>query len=243
MSVQDFDFNMARAITEQLVEQFGRMSAGELSPEAVLNARSEPGVYLLFLDGDLVYVGKSDRDLRGRLERHRRTLIGRKYITIDQIAFKAIHIHPNWSALTTEASLIRHYRGTSWNTSGFGSNDPGRNRDLTAVPADSFDGRFPIDPDFPVEIRPGQFLASELLGQLKAGLPYLLRYQQLGTEDCSISFEGGRVSARVLLQRIASQLGDHWQVTALPGRILMYRERQEYPHGEVIWPLDNRRDA
>lgn len=236
MSVLDFDFNMARAITEQLVEQFDQMTAGPLTADATAAARSEPGVYLLFLDNVLVYVGKSDGDLQGRLERHRRTLTGRKNITIDQMSFKAIHIHSNWSALTTEASLIRHYGQTAWNFSGFGSNDPGRRRDDTAVPPDSFDGRYPIDPDFAVTCDAGEFAASELLSRLKGDLPYLLRYQSVGDDDCQIRLAGGNSTARLLLQQIAAGLGDEWQVTALPGRLLMYKERRQYDHGEVIWP-------
>ncbi len=212
------------------------MDAGALTSEALQSARAEPGVYQLFLDDTLVYVGKSDGSLQGRLDRHRKALTGRQNVTIDSITFKAIHIHPNWSALTTEAALIRHYGRTAWNSSGFGSNDPGRRRDDTAVPDSSFDGMYPIDPGFRTAIPSGTYSAGELLSRIKSELPYLLRYEQAAVGEVDVAVPSDDMPAGALVALIASNLEGDWQATALPGRLLLYRERRDYRHGERLWP-------
>lgn len=242
MSVRDFDLDLARAITEQLVETFEQMPASSLTAEALAESRDVPGVYQLYVKELIVYVGKSDSSLRNRLARHMWALTGRMNISIGEVTFKAIHLSRNWSALTTEAALITHFGRTPWNNSGFGSNDPGRNRDNTAVPADSFDGMFPIDPDVGVQVAPGEKTVEELLGQLKEHLPYLLRYGTSAAEReelraTKVVVPQGQTTARGLLLLAARALPNGWQATILPGRMLFYRERATYTAGQVIWPL------
>jgi len=241
MSVRDFDFDLARAITEQLVEHFDKMPPSPLGAKHLSDARSESGVYQLFFHGDLVYVGKSDRNLANRLERHCNALTGRLNIALAEVTFKGIHIHPNWSALTTEAALINHFGTTNWNNSGFGSNDPGRNRDNTAVPPESFEGMFPIDSAHPIEIQSGHQTTEELLRRTKSSLPYLLRYggspvEKKELQSASVTVPTGSILAEDALKLAARSLPNGWQATVLPGRMLLYKETRQYSSGRIIWP-------
>lgn len=74
------------------------------------------------------------------------------------------------TAMDVESRLIAHY-GAEWNGSGFGSNDPGRERETTNKPEQGFDARFPIDIDLPVEIlAPGDYTVDDALIALKEAL-------------------------------------------------------------------------
>ena len=234
--ISEFQLDLARAITEQLIEQFNQIDPSPIAQDALQSAKQEPGVYQLFLNGELVYVGKSDKNLLYRLDRHRRTLTARKNISIDQMSFKGMHLDKNWSTLTTEAQLIAHFGNTPWNNSGFGSNDPGRNRDQSALKEDHFDTLYPIDVDFTTDVQAGDTNARQLLGALKVQLPYLLRHQR-PIEDVEIAVPRSGMTAGELIALVASHLTGDWQATALPGRLLLYRERDtEYPSASVLWP-------
>ncbi len=167
-------------VLEQLVEAFTALPIGHLEPSVCAEMGSGQGVYQLFLDGNLQYIGKADKNLRGRLERHYRMLSARQNIDISKLGFKAIFIHRNWTTWTTEAALIRFFGQESpWNASGMGSNDPGHNREDTAE-EDTFNSMYPINPDYACDwIEPGDFRAWELLDALKKGLPYLLRFHRV----------------------------------------------------------------
>ncbi len=239
MSIRDFDLDLARAITEQLVEHFGAMPSSSLASEEIARARKEAGVYQLYQSDVLVYVGKSDKDMVGRLERHRSTLTGRQNISLDEMSFKGVHISQNWSALTTEAALITHFGNTTWNNSGFGSNDPGRRRDNTAVPPDSFDGMYPIDPGYGIQLESGEQSAASILSAMKRQLPYVLRYDTTGQncdelETSLITIDQRRITAGEALRLVARGLPTGWQATLLPGRMLLYHETRSYPTGEIM---------
>jgi hypothetical protein len=65
----------------------------------------------------------------------------------------------------------------AWNFSGFGSNDPGRNRE-NQEPA-KFDTDYPVDVDRPIDfMKPGNHKLLDVISQLKSGLPYLFRYDR-----------------------------------------------------------------
>lgn len=234
--IADFSLDLARAITEQLVEQFNGIDPSPLTIEALATAKAQPGVYQLFLNGDLVYVGKSDTNLNSRLDRHRKALTGRKNLGIAQMSFKGMHLEKNWSALTTEAQLIAHFGDTPWNNSGFGSNDPGRNRDQTALRDGHFDASYPIDVDYRTDVPAGETSAARLIPLLKSQLPYLIRCERIGA-DVDITIPDPGMTTRELLKLIASHLEGDWQATALPGRILLYKEKNKsYPGAEILWP-------
>jgi hypothetical protein len=42
------------------------------------------------------------------------------------------------------------------------------------------------------------------------------------------------LTMRTALQAILGVIAAGWQATALPGRVILYKEHREYAHGEVI---------
>lgn len=249
-SCADFDFDLAQAVLDQLVTAFDQLETGRLAPDVCAKMKLGQGVYKLFLDDQLKYIGKA-KSLPRRLERHYRVLSGRQNIEIERLGFKGLYIHRNWSTLTTEAALIRHFRESSpWNTSGMGSNDPGHNREDSAED-DTFNSLYPINPDFVCDwIQPGEYTAWKLLADLKKGLPYLLRYHRVTRrfrsqadrdaeeelKKTKVIVLDANVSARNLLLEIASQLPDGWQATQFSGRLILYKEQTKYRHGHTFWP-------
>jgi len=204
------------------------------------------GVYQLYHRGVLVYIGKSDK-LKKRLLEHRKKISGRRNISVSEIGFKCLYIHPNWTALAPEESLIRHYRRTgtgecAWNGNGFGPHDPGRERETTNKPSEGFDVQYPIREEWSCEwISAGEHNGKELLRSLKSGLPYLLRYQTTrsvaaGHADYNsrtIVVREAGMQARELLKAIAAQLPG-WQATVFPSHMILYRENRVYTHGRTI---------
>jgi len=250
-SFGDFDFDLARAVLEQLVEAFRELTIGKLSPEVLASMKPGQGVYQIFEDGALFYTGKSDSDLSSRILRHYRVLSARQNIEIEKMGFKALYIHRNWTTWTTETALIRFSGEESpLNASGMGSNDPGHAREDTAE-EDTFNSRYPIDPNFPCDwIQAGEYVAWDLLNAIKRDLPYLLRYHRITKKfkgpiereaeselkSTKIKVPASGMPAAKLLIEIARQLSDGWQATAFPGRLILYKEKVRYNHGTVIWP-------
>ncbi|WP_040069092.1 GIY-YIG nuclease family protein [Pseudomonas batumici] len=247
---KELEFDLPSALLTQLVNLFEEMTSGPLTEEMVSNTPEAQGVYQLFLNGDLVYVGKTDADagLRRRLSRHAKKIRSRLNLSQEQISFKAVRVYV-FTAMDLEDLLIKHYRALknplAWNLSGFGSNDPGRNRDKSEVKDKHFDSLYPIDLDFEVEIvQPAEnHSAAEILRQLKDQLDYTIRFQNKGgkskrphpdLEGASVRLHSEQNSVRSILRQVKSALGDDWQITALPGYVIIYKEQEHYPQGEVI---------
>ena len=232
----EFEFDLPQALLGRLVEAFEQIGSARLSIANAASIPDEQGVYQLFLDDRLVYIGKTDGDagLKSRLCRHAKKLLDRRGLDPSRVSF--------------EGDLIRYYGGVSavdWNGSGFGSNDPGRERDTSRVKSDHFDAKFPIDLDRPLdfEVREGD-TAATALQRLKAALPYLFRYEKAGANgrkphpDLATSLIpslSGVLSARSALQYIVRHLPSGWQVTALPGYVIMYKnDNRKFPSGTVV---------
>lgn len=246
-----FDFDLAKAVLDQLVAAFDALPIGRLHPEVYSPMKRGQGVYQLFLEKHLVYIGKADKDLRGRLDRHYSMLSARRNIEIKELGFKALYIHRNWTTWATETALIDCYRGqTPWNQSGMGSNDPGHNREDTAE-EETFNSRYPIDPDYVCDwIEPGKHIALDILQATKKNLPYLLRFHQVTRKFKSdadkqaaqellatkIILKNKKITAKELLVEVAKQLPDGWQATQFPGRLILYKENVKYRHGQKLWP-------
>lgn len=245
----EFEFDLPRALLGRLVEVFDEVEPARLDLANTLAIPDEQGVYQLFLDHRLVYVGKTDGDagLRSRLSRHAIKLLHRQTLDSVRVSFKAVRIFV-FTAMDLEGDLIRHYGGVSaleWNGSGFGSNDPGKERDTTKVKPSNFDAQFPIDLDRPLDFRldDGETAADVLL-RLKASLPYTLRYETAGgysrkahadLEAAALKELTGPLTARSVLQHIATHLPTGWHITALPGYIIMYKDdRRQFPSGSVV---------
>jgi hypothetical protein len=238
---KQFDLNLAKAVVEQMVAAFESLVPVALDSANTAALPAAPGVYQLLHKHSLVYVGQAADTLQARLERHRTTLSGRRGIAIDDMQYRALVVNRNWSTLATEQALLSHYGDSpAWNNSGFGSNDPGRNRDQTAEKPGHFNVQFPINIDCPAD--PSVLNASHahlVLARLKDTAPFIIRFDAGATDALrGVKIRGGRGSSiAAVLTEIGQALGHQWQVSALPGRVLIYRESgKAYPNAEVVWP-------
>jgi hypothetical protein len=141
----ELEFDLAGALLREVTQIFGTMTAADLTTANLVAVAEAAGVYALYSKGtgDLLYIGKAEgsKGLHNRLTRHMRKITGRKFITPSDVQFKAIRLFV-FAAMDLETTLINYYGGTSkvpWNHSGFGSNDPGKERDTTKYKQDHFD--------------------------------------------------------------------------------------------------------
>lgn len=243
--IEELEFDLPARLLEELVTLFGEMPSGPLTPTALNSVGDDQGVYQLFKDDELVYIGKTDSEagLKNRLARHSIKIQSRLNLNVSQVTFKAIRVFV-FTAMDLESLLIKHYtaeRGRpEWQLSGFGSNDPGRERDTSK--AGPFDAMYPIDLDVTVTIEaPEQELSvAFLLSQMKRQLSYNIRFQRSGKkvhpdlQNTTVEIDAKSSSVRDLLKLVKASLGSEWQITALPGYIIIYKESRNYPSGEVI---------
>lgn len=245
---KEFEFDLPGALFAHLVAVLEKMTTAPFSDDNVGSIPEAQGVYQLFHDGELVYIGKTDAEagLRKRLERHHAKLRHRKGLQPGEVSFKAVRIYV-FTAMDLETELIKHYGGLrriKWNGSGFGSNDPGRERDTTTYKDTHFDAMFPINIDRSLEtvLLSGESAAT-VLSRLKDTLPYVFRYEgRKGSRRAHPDLEEKKVdlsnmdsfTARNLIERTVAQLPDGWQATKLPSHIILYKENKNYIHGTII---------
>ncbi len=245
----EFEFDLPGALLEQLVAAFQLVEPVALNFENVSQVAEEQGVYQIFLDSALVYVGKTDAEagLRKRLARHTRKISSRRNLVPARVTFRAIRIFV-FTAMDLEGDLIRHFGGVkniAWNGSGFGSNDPGRERDTTKIKSSNFDALYPIDIDaiLDLSITDGQS-AADAISQLKSKLAYTFRVQgdSNGGRSPHLELVGAGLpelaafpTCRMTVVHIVSHLPPGWQATALRGYVILYKEfPRDYPDAEVI---------
>ncbi len=243
-----FEFDLPPALLKQVIGVLDTMEQGPLVAAHVSSTVPEAqGVYQLFHNGKLVYVGKTDAQsgLRRRLERHAYTILSRHNLDVAEMSFKAVQVLV-FSAMDLETSLINHYRELGapsvWNGSGFGNNDPGRNRDKTALREDGFDATYPISIDLPLDLKGLRETrsAQALLTAISSRLPYTLRFEKTAVAttqlaEALIDCPAGVNTMRQVMTRVVEALPIGWQATRLSGRVILYRERDDdYPRGEII---------
>lgn len=241
----EFEFDLPDALLVQLVSVLESINSAPLLAHNVQSVPEVQGVYQLFLQDKLVYIGKTDAEagLKHRLSRHARTITHRTNLTTADVKFKAARVFV-FTAMDLETQLIRHAGGTkavSWNNSGFGANDPGRNRDMTALNEKGFDAQFPIDIDQPFEVDlPKSASALEIIRTIGKVAPYTVRVEggQAGDpelKEATVEIPETPPTMRIVLSSIVGQLSPGWQATKLPARIIMYREKvDDYPGAEII---------
>lgn len=247
LGFREFEFDLPKALLDHLVWTIDEMESAALGLQELSNIPEAQGIYQLFLDGQLAYIGKTDAEagLHRRLSRHYRKTLHRVGLSSDRVSFKAVRIFV-FTAIDLETQLIKHYTGkdgTPWNGSGFGANDPGRERD-TSKPG-RFDQEFPIDLDVPLDLQFNEKMkASEALAKLKAALPYTLRYQAAAPRSRSphpdltgtiVQLTDDLMTSREALTQITKQLPSGWQATALSALLILYSEKiDNYPGAEII---------
>ncbi|WP_374340404.1 Eco29kI family restriction endonuclease [Methyloversatilis sp.] len=246
----EFELDLTKALLENLPPILASLPPATLTKEHVLSLpEAAQGVYMLLQNGEPMYIGKTDatHGFRNRLYRHFLTLSARQNLDLDHVQFKAVRIMV-FTTVNVEKTLIEHFLGNNkmaWQNSGFGSNDPGHNRE-TQEPSD-FDKAHPINIDRPLDfLKPFEGSALDLLIQLKENLPYDLRYEtDIGPNKKPVKYTKGHEHQRATHVQVAKDgmtlrevlsdvlipaLPDGWVVTVFPGRVILYNEDRTYPY-------------
>lgn len=239
----DFKLSITQALADQLAERLKPLRPAPLSEASLEHVEHRPGVYELFLGERRVYVGKASGSLPTRLRKHARKLSGRTGMLSARVSFVCLYVDEDLEAAAPETLLIKKYRGAGgapWNTNGFGNNDPGRRRDTSDIAADHFDALYPINLDARVELARGAWKIDELLIDVKRQLPYNLRYERATPaarhhHQAVVHVESPAPSARELAGLIVGALPTGWQLTALPGYMILYKETLDYETALAWW--------
>lgn len=251
----EFEIDIPAVFRAQLPRLIEETPEAPLTCQNVSKLPEVQGCYVLYHQGEPVYVGKTDAEagFQQRLRRHVGNLAHRRGISPADVSFKAVRIMV-FHNFDVETILIRHFqrigkRAGEWNNSGFGSNDPGRRRE-GQIPA-RFDVQYPINIDEDLDFLGtdgGPRSVLDLLVEMKQRLPYVFRYEtdlrppgtdpfafvgyRTGHADqrgATAHLPSGSLTARSALRAILKALPwDAWQATVLPGRLLLYKERQTY---------------
>lgn len=248
----EFEIDIEKVMRADLPAHFASVEAAPLTASNIsLIPKQAKGAYMLFRDGAAVYAGKTDtrHGFRDRLARHHYTLQHRRGVDVSRMAFKAVRVMV-FSNFDVEAILISELRRATsgalpWNDSGFGSNDPGHNREFEE-PGD-FDREAPINLDVPLDpvpFGPGAIPMLRALVAMKDALPYTFRYEtdllpsgkpshyRKGHVDQrgapSMEIPAGPLTLRIFLHEALRVLPDGWRVTVFPGRVILYKEATAY---------------
>lgn len=166
----------------------------------------------------------------------------------ERLSFKAVRVFV-FTAMDLETQLIKHYSGsedgTAWNNSGFGSNDPGRNRDKTVIKGKNFDALYPIDIDRVLEGDfGGERTAAELAFLLKDSLPYTFRFEPEAPRSrkphpvlvqTKVIIPNDARSTRAIVTSLTKQMPPGWQSTAFRSHVILYHEGEDkYPDAEIL---------
>lgn len=178
----EFDFDLGEGVARHLLTRFALLRPGPLDQKIIKESvKNKSGVYLILqsVKGryEVVYVGKTNKSIRGRLQKHLKTISSRKDLRTSDFAFKGLYVGRTWRATGPEEVLIDYFKGKEqarWNWSGFGANDPGRHRDRTEyTKKEHFNKLHSIRTDHRCEsIKRGTYPAEELLKMIKKEVPY-----------------------------------------------------------------------
>jgi len=134
----EFVFEFDTAYNHQLIEKF------EASPEHPLMPDIAPrvkGVYALYHRGKLVYAGKAlNTTLGRRLGEHYKKIDRRQNVNPSEMTCRFLTIDGSWFVRAAEDALIQYYN-PAWQSSGFGSHDPGAGR--PGIKMSKWDADFP----------------------------------------------------------------------------------------------------
>lgn len=246
-----FTFNLAGALSDQLYEEARKktLTRAPLDTDELKQVDRIPGIYQLYKQGDLVYIGKADENLRRRLEDHYRKISGRRKISTSEMSFNCLYVEGTWIPVALETMLTNCYKQdeehgseVSWFHSGFGMHDTGSERDTTTWKRDHWDVLYPIDLDFVVPgLTPGPHPVNEILPVIKHGLPYGFRFENQWAKHpdylaSSMTVPAGNLTATQVFDLLVSSLPTGWRVIALPGYVIMYKNTTNYPMATRIFP-------
>lgn len=247
-SIAEFRLSITRALADQLADALVLLTPAPLQSGQLAQVEPRGGVYQLYHRDTFVYVGKADTSLPSRLGQHLRKISGRDNISLQDMGFTALYVEEDLSAVAPETLLIKRYREIGeapWNTNGFGNNDPGRMRDNTQFEPPHFDALYPANLDFPCQgINAGTYQAVDLLRDVKTALPFVFRYQDgdrkktaqpAAYHQTTVNIPTANPTADTVFTLVAHAMPG-WQITALPGYVIMYKEQHTYPSARKIYP-------
>lgn len=235
-----FEFDLATPLFEQIRQCLDAVDAAPLSPKA-LTGIDGPGVYILLLSGVPVYIGKAGKSVITRLGKHRKTISGRKNISLDDMSFKTATFASTWNPFLPESHLIDHY-GTRdhWNGKGFGGNEPGKRRYATAYKSDHFFKKYPINELYPCEwLKAGEYETSQLCKDLRRQLPFWVKLHEYADipDDSLTVIEDDNPAIIEVVRRIGESLGDNWRVAIIPSHVLIQNSPdRNYPNMQIVFP-------
>jgi hypothetical protein len=218
-----------------------------LTQNEIEKLQDQSGVYRLYHADRLIYIGKADKSLPVRLSQHHKKISGRRGIDITEMTFECLYVEEDLAAVAREKLLIDRHRANGdipWNYNGFGNNDPGRERDTTKVKDGHFDSLYPVDLDWRCVELSGHYIIGDLLKQFKAMLPYNLRYesgdkaqskQPADYQEAAVRIPAGGAPVSAIFDAVIDALPTGWQITALPGYVIMYRETKKYPSATRVY--------
>jgi hypothetical protein len=234
----EFRLSITRALADQLSDGLAALDPAPLDPLDIAHVDPKPGVYQLYENGTLIYVGKAQASepLPKRLRQHYDKLTGR--LGVGAMTFTCLYVHEDMEAVSPEQLLITKYKGegeAAWNFMGFGSKDPGKERDTTRIDADHFDAVHPINLDFVCpDIKAGTYIVADLLKLVKKKLPFLFRYESAPFHaQLDVKIAKNAPTANELFEALGAVIADadpKWRITALPGYVIMYPKEGPYPH-------------
>lgn len=240
----EFKLSITKALGDQLSQALSELTPAPLDELNIESVRKIPGVYQLWHEGELVYIGKADDSIPTRLWKHHRKLSGRMGISLEDMTFSALYVEEDFSAVAPEKLLINRFQeigSIPWNNNGFGINDPGKERDTTAFKESHFDCQYPANLDYEIpDLTVGESTLDELLKKTKEGLPYTFRHAR-GTDarkiysNTSVTITPETRTADDVFQLISSSLPSPWRVVALPGYAILYPKEAVYESARRIY--------
>jgi hypothetical protein len=253
----EFELDLTEALLQYLPPVLERIVPAPLTQQEVGSLpEGVQGIYMLLFQGLATYIGKTDAEhgFRSRLLRHYYTLSARRNLDLASVTYRAVRIMV-FTTVNVESTMIKYFHvddnPLAWQTSGFGSNDPGHRRE--GQDPSPFDVQYPINIDIPLPfVAIGTQSVRDLLVLLKEKLPFDFRYETdwpagtrrpqrhtIGHADqreaiASVPREG--MSLReVLLESVLPNLPPGWLATIFPGRVILYKEPTRWPHAlEVL---------
>jgi hypothetical protein len=245
-ATRHFTFDLTGALARQLEAALPGLMQAPLTLDALEEVQAAPGIYQLYLRGELIYIGKADKSLRGRLAEHHKKISGRLRISIEDMSFTGLYLEGTWIPVGPEQMLINMRKQMTgaeplWNTNGFGMNDPGKERDTTNFKDDHFDVLYPVDLGYVIEsLEQRLYTVRQLLPALKGALPYLFRYENQWARHVDylatqVTISQSPVTAAQVFDALIDALPAGWQITALPGYVIMYKNPRSYPSAQLIF--------
>jgi hypothetical protein len=240
---EEFVLSITQALGDQIDKTLATLTPATLDLQHIAQLKPKPGVYQIFIDESLVYVGKADKSLPSRLTKHYHKIRGRQGIRIEDATFVCLYVQSDFVAVAPERLLISRHRAdgqAAWNSNGFGANDPGQQRDNTRIKSEHFDSHYPINLDLELTNAPTTPLPlPEYADWLRGALPYTFRIasEHAKLSSVQVPVPSQPLTASSALEALASALTAPWQIVALRGYVIAYPNApQAYPNPLRVYP-------